>query len=345
MNEDTAVMSRHKSEKEQLKGKIGAVFLGYDSFLQNEIKSIIDYLIENDFVIFGSQVRSRLERNEAEKIFLADNIHVNEKFNWWMVNDLITAGPMACLFVYSPNDSDCLLKLNHLKGFGDPYLNNRETIRGKFKSINVAMNLIHVPDNYKELSKDVSPFLSINEIENLVKVKLEQNSINKFERNLLTKIEKFELDFYSNNLNKDYSFIKSLYFLKYEILKNLDFEDESKLVLMEVCIDLLNALNESRFKNLSKMRDTNSNELPLVHSMISLLKEKIHSCNDLGTIKKLSHDLKMMCLYVDLSLESNFIGVIEKDIDFLIASGVYLPSMHKHILLTSLSQWKEYSLK
>lgn len=320
---------------------LGAIFLGYDTFLQGEVLSIVNYLENKGFNILKCKVKSRLDRSEAEDIFLADNAHINSGFKWWMVSDLVTSGPMACILVHFPEcKENCLTELNYLKGPGDPFENTSETIRGKFKSINIAMNLIHVPDNYSDFMKDTSPFFKVDEIREMVDTISKNNMFKEKGGNYLSKRENFELEFYSERMNSDYSFFKSLYHLKFEILKSLNTNSLERDYLIEVCIDFQNVIDNDRNTRVLTMRQILHTENYNVDLILTSLKELISFEKDLTKIIYFVNDYKKMYLYKKLCDELTFKLVSENDLRQLEAEGVFLPKMHKHILITSLSQWK-----
>ncbi len=319
-----------------IRKNIGAIFLGYDAFLQSEVLNIIKFIESKGFDIVSAKIRTELSKSEIENMFLSDNVHIDKTFKWWMVNELVSSGPMACIIIHKNNKNSCLYELNKIKGSGDPYKNSQETIRGRFKAINIGMNLIHIPDNYEQLKKDIEPFFNMDQ---LYKEIYEKKIIDKKHSfNALSQTENFELDFYSNKVNKDFSFFKSLYYLKYEILKSIKKDSEYRKQLQNLCIEYINNIRMTRDDNLKMMRKYFVLEQEVTEKYINKIKKDIilDELNDIILLR----DLELLSLFSVLSNEEKFDDFNEEDIRKLKGYGIKISAMHEYILITSLQLWR-----
>ncbi|MFF2483007.1 nucleoside-diphosphate kinase [Paenibacillus sp. NPDC058071] len=330
--------------------RLGAIFLGADAFFQGEVMPIIQFLEDNGFTILRANVKRRLTRNESEEIFLlgSDHLTKNEYFRWWMVNDLVTSGPMTSLLVYSADEqSTCLAQLNRLKGAGDPFYNTNDTIRGKFNSVNIAMNLVHVPDNYKDIMKDTAPFYTQEELEAAVQTGLENvQQAGRRGQTLLPRHELFELKYFSSQLGRNYSFFKSLYLCKYEILRGIADDYGQKSLLRELCIGYLEDLGQNRIANLSGMRRIIGEEKALANELFLKIKNEIAAADDSNAeyVNAKCTELNHLYTYLCLSDEDAFHNVKDKQLQQLQSVNPILTDKDELILLTTLSQWAKYKI-
>jgi len=331
---------------------LGVIFLGVDTFLQNEVNSIIKFFMGKGFNILKICLRKRLTRSEVENLFLPNNSCLNcGDFRWWMIQDSMSLGPLMAVIVHlsdSTSDNNCLKRLNFYKGKGDPFEGKPGTIRNDFSAINISMNLIHIPDNYSDFVKDIAPFFSVSEIESILNDTKLIESRGMKGKNYLSKIELFDIYINSRVNNYKHSFFRSLYITKFELLKAIKGIYEEITQLLDICIDYIITIEKelNRFENLKLMRERNVKEIVLVNEISRKIRSEIGNpelSNELLLIEM--SDFKKISSYLAFCNEDNYNFVSERFISDIEAEGIVLSAIDRHIILTTCAQWKRYTVE
>lgn len=323
----------------------GAVFLGADSFAQNEVVEIIEHLMKKGFCVVSMEVCTKLSKRELEDVFLVDSTcWESDDFWWWMISDSVKNGPMVALLLYNcqaNQDNTCLDMLNVHKGIGNPYKAKKGTIRHDFSSINKCMNLIHIPDNFVQMIKDLSPFYTYEELKGVIRES--KNVLTKEMRNLLT----YEDISYLKLLSKDehkISFYNVLYFLKYQILRRISRKTETVISLRKISIEKAThfLVFLDRDDNLQEMRNAFLIERELVKKLIQDY-QRIIAINEpkASLLMPLSIDFFLINVYAILCDEERFSEMNEQLLNRVLEEKIIVGEFEKVVLLTTCAHWNK----
>ncbi len=322
--------------------KYGVIYLGADTFRQNETFEIIDFIRNKGFNIIKSKLKANLTRTEIENMFLPNNSCVKcGKFRWWMVESTLMQSPILTIMVFKQDatkDNHCLKQLNAMKGHGNPYIAHKGSIRECFSAINYSMNMIHIPDNYEDFIKDLSPFYSVKELENVLIKNFDSN--NKCE-NYLTEDDMYEISLLLENSVKADIF-NSIFNLKFRILKNINIENDYKVELLKMFREIVeNSKGKSRQEKKEIMININKKEIELLESIEKVfLKESLNlETKKFFSNDNLIKDINKINILRKLIYIKHYNEIKETIFNNLKDLNIYISDFEKNLLLTSILQW------
>lgn len=326
--------------------KFGVVYFGFDTFSQNEVFEIMEFLNRHGFNIIDYKIRSNLLKTEIENLFLPNNSCIQcSDFRWWMVQETIDLGALMVLIVNHGDatvEKTCLNRLNELKGYGDPIKAEKGTIREKYSAINYSMNMIHVPDDGIEFLKDTTPFYTVQELKEIFR---KYNNCEEIGRNFLSQNDQFDIKSRMRNFNQKYSFYSSVTILKFRIIKSMEN-------VSDYCDEILKFYREEyeRLKDgektllLEKYQTSKAKEYELYDNFLKNIESvlNIDICNLSSNSKKI-RDLIRLQLLQKIVFNSTENMLNHWDFDNLYALNIELDKMDKHIILTSAPLWNSYN--
>ncbi|MBQ3107472.1 MAG: hypothetical protein IJC68_02530 [Firmicutes bacterium] len=133
-----------------------------DAMLQGDWSNILRYLDEKGFRFLGCQIKQHFREWEKEEVY---RYNLNEGHaTWWFNKEVFSLGPTLGLLVYREDGANVFEEIHKLKGDANPRKASRETIRGRFKAVNTAMNIFHSSDDPVASYREARVFFTPEEI-------------------------------------------------------------------------------------------------------------------------------------------------------------------------------------